>query len=334
MIYSRHRRPDLKKGQPGIKTGELSKQLSLEWKALPEAKRGYYKLAARKVKDAFHSSYPGTPSLGLVLPEQVSLYRQIMSINANLQVQQEQQLSTRRKSALVAPLAPPLPAQEVQVSVAQAAPAVQPICHLHSEQIFPNLRRHCRLLSASLLHFLSLLQTCPTLTERLQTVIAGGRRTSSLITTRLQQNWQLSNLHRTIIRQFGQGSLRLAKTGARKCSLSLLRHLILEGAQGLTRCTPRNTRLRRMVTGRTTLNNLRPSIREAIRARLRTTAVPSISRRSCTPKLVSQCITRRRLSAMARMRRHNTLRCRQTIEARSINSLIDMTATSIRLPTT
>lgn len=34
MIYSRHRRPDIQRVEPGLKTGDMSKRLSLEWKNL------------------------------------------------------------------------------------------------------------------------------------------------------------------------------------------------------------------------------------------------------------------------------------------------------------
>jgi hypothetical protein len=33
MIFARHRRPTMLQEKPGLKTGELSKELSAEWKA-------------------------------------------------------------------------------------------------------------------------------------------------------------------------------------------------------------------------------------------------------------------------------------------------------------
>lgn len=34
MIFARHRRPDIQKREPGLKTGEISKRLSHDWKHL------------------------------------------------------------------------------------------------------------------------------------------------------------------------------------------------------------------------------------------------------------------------------------------------------------
>ncbi|WAR56944.1 hypothetical protein PtB15_7B797 [Puccinia triticina] len=58
MIFARHRRPAIQAKEPGLKTGEISKRLSHDWKNLPEEDKSHYLEQAKLLKDAFHSRFP------------------------------------------------------------------------------------------------------------------------------------------------------------------------------------------------------------------------------------------------------------------------------------
>ncbi|PLW53101.1 hypothetical protein PCANC_05824 [Puccinia coronata f. sp. avenae] len=58
MIFARHRRPAIQAKEPGLKTGEISKRLSHDWKNLPEEDKSHYLEQAKLLKDEFHSRFP------------------------------------------------------------------------------------------------------------------------------------------------------------------------------------------------------------------------------------------------------------------------------------
>ncbi|KAI8454488.1 hypothetical protein BY996DRAFT_6413854 [Phakopsora pachyrhizi] len=58
MIFARHRRPAIQAKEPGLKTGEISKRLSHDWKNLPEEDKLHYLEQAKLLKDEFHSRFP------------------------------------------------------------------------------------------------------------------------------------------------------------------------------------------------------------------------------------------------------------------------------------
>lgn len=58
MIFARHRRPAIQSKEPGLKTGEISKRLSHDWKNLPEEDKSHYLEQAKLLKDEFHSRFP------------------------------------------------------------------------------------------------------------------------------------------------------------------------------------------------------------------------------------------------------------------------------------
>ncbi|MBW0505328.1 hypothetical protein O181_045043 [Austropuccinia psidii MF-1] len=58
MIFARHRRPAIQAKEPGLKTGEISKRLSHDWKHLPEEDKSHYLEQAKLLKDEFHSRFP------------------------------------------------------------------------------------------------------------------------------------------------------------------------------------------------------------------------------------------------------------------------------------
>ncbi|KAH8925212.1 hypothetical protein BT69DRAFT_1279891 [Atractiella rhizophila] len=58
MIFARHRRPTIQKREPGLKTGEISKRLSAEWKSMTDTDKRFYLEQAKRLKDNFHEKYP------------------------------------------------------------------------------------------------------------------------------------------------------------------------------------------------------------------------------------------------------------------------------------
>lgn len=58
MIFARHRRPAIQAKEPGLKTGEISKRLSHDWKNLPDEDKSHYLDQAKLLKDEFHNRFP------------------------------------------------------------------------------------------------------------------------------------------------------------------------------------------------------------------------------------------------------------------------------------
>lgn len=54
-IFARHRRPAIQAKEPGLKTGEISKRLSHDWKNLPDEDKSHYLDQAKLLKDEFHN---------------------------------------------------------------------------------------------------------------------------------------------------------------------------------------------------------------------------------------------------------------------------------------
>lgn len=61
-IFARHRRPTIQAREPGLKTGEISRRLSHDWKILPETDKAYYLEQAKLLKDEFHARSVVRPS--------------------------------------------------------------------------------------------------------------------------------------------------------------------------------------------------------------------------------------------------------------------------------
>jgi hypothetical protein len=62
LVVARHRRPDLLKESPGMKTGLISQALSKEWHGLDVDSKAFYHAQAKILKDTFHRNFPSASS--------------------------------------------------------------------------------------------------------------------------------------------------------------------------------------------------------------------------------------------------------------------------------
>ncbi|KAF7325005.1 HMG box domain-containing protein [Mycena kentingensis (nom. inval.)] len=58
MIFARRRRPQVSAENQSMRTGDISKILSQEWKSMPASEKQFYQNQAKLLKDTFNAKYP------------------------------------------------------------------------------------------------------------------------------------------------------------------------------------------------------------------------------------------------------------------------------------